>query len=177
MNPGHLATIWTARVAAAFFVIGLMFLVRGRTHRARLICTLGLLAYLSHVWCAFTFFYGWSHAVAYRETARQTSELFGVRWGGGLYLNYLFTVVWTTACLLLWLRPRDWQHRPMVLRAVIYGFLGFMVLNGAIVVWILSGVRANSTRLVPELLPATRLPTAIMIGDRRSTTANIANLS
>ena len=125
-------TIWTARIAAALWVCALVWMWRGRWQRARWASTLGVLVYLAHVWCAFALHYGWSHAVAYRETARQTRELFGVDWGGGLWLNYAFTAVWIGEAGALWLRP-GWS----LWRAAVQAFLGFMVINATVVVWIL----------------------------------------
>ena len=55
---------------------------------ARIVTTLAFSACLLHVWCAFNYLYQWSHAIACRDTARQTAELFGIQWGDGLYLNY-----------------------------------------------------------------------------------------
>jgi hypothetical protein len=139
MDVGQAVTVWTARGAAALFAVTVVLLSRGQPPRARVASTLGLVAYLVHVWAAFTYFYGWSHEVAYRETARQTAELFGLRWGGGLYLNYLFTGVWVVECAGSWLR--SWDRRSAGVRMVVYGFMGFMVVNGTLVVWLLRAVR------------------------------------
>jgi hypothetical protein len=126
-------TIWTARLAAALWVCAVLWMWRGRWERARWASTVGVVLYLAHVWCAFAFHYEWSHAVAYRETARQTKELFGVDWGGGLWLNYLFTAVWVGE--VLWWRPR--------VRWWAQGFLGFMILNGTVVVWAMRWARGR----------------------------------
>ena len=114
-------------MAAALYVCALVWMLHGQWGRARWASTLGVVVYLAHVWCAFTFHYGWSHATAYRETARQTAELYGVAWGGGLWLNYLFTAVWVGE--VVWWRPR--------VRWWVPGFLGLMVLNGTVVVLVL----------------------------------------
>ena len=111
-------------------------MLRRQWTRARLVYSAGLAAYLVHVWCAFEFVYAWSHAVAYRETARQTLELFGVDWGGGLYLNYLFTILWCIDCAMWWARADRWKVRPFV-----QAFLVFMVVNGTVVVWVLRAMR------------------------------------
>jgi hypothetical protein len=103
---------------------------------ARVVYTAGLTTYLLHVWAAFEYFYSWSHAIAYSETERQTAALFGVDWGGGIYLNYLFTVVWAVDCALWWLRPTQWY--PQI---AVQSFLVFMVVNGTIVVWALRALR------------------------------------
>ena len=132
LETGQALTIWTARAAAALYVVALVFLLRRQWAASRVTSTLGLVIYLVHVGFAFQFFYGWSHSTAYRETARQTEELFGVQWGGGLYLNYLFTILWSADCAL------SWRSRSMMrARVVIHAFLAFMVLNATVVVWVL----------------------------------------
>ncbi|MBM3786009.1 MAG: hypothetical protein FJW30_16740 [Acidobacteria bacterium] len=85
--------------------------------------------YLIHVALAFTFVYGWSHAAALRETARQTRELFGVDSGAGIYLNYLMTLVWGADCIWNW-RARAW-------RVFVHALLAFLFFNASVVVWVL----------------------------------------
>lgn len=129
-------TIWTARVAAGLWVCALVWMWRGRWDRARWATAAGVVAYVAHVWCAFQFHYQWSHTVAYRETARQTLALFGVDWGGGLWLNYLFTAVWVVEAVAVWRRP-GWRWWRVAAQA----FLGFMVVNGTVVVWVMRAIR------------------------------------
>src|SRR5262245_35746347 len=92
MNRGELLTtlaVWLALIAYAFGAATLL-LAKGRARWlacARLAWTLGCAFFIAHVASAFHFFHGWSHAAAYRETARQTAELTGLRWGGGIFLN------------------------------------------------------------------------------------------
>ena len=61
---------------------------------ARWLNTAGLVVFLGHIASAFQHYHQWSHTVAYAETAEQTKEFVGWNWGGGLYLNYLFTLIW-----------------------------------------------------------------------------------
>ena len=131
-------TIWTARVAAALYVVALALLIRNRWKGSRLASTLGVVVYLVHVGCAFEFFYAWSHSVAYRETARQTAELFGVDWGGGLYLNYVFTILWLIECVWSWMLA---PGRIQGVRIGVHAFLAFMVVNATAVVWLLRALR------------------------------------
>ena len=140
-SAGKELTIWTARVAAALYVCWIAAAIRGQHRFARIASTLALSVYLIHVWGAFQYFYQWSHAVAYRETARQTAELFGVRWGGGLYLNYLFTAAWLADCAASWVKPHLWRSKPTWASIVLYGFIAFMWVNATVVVWILRAVR------------------------------------
>jgi hypothetical protein len=89
MNRGELLTrltIWLALLAYAAGA-GTLLLARSRPSwltRARWMWTCGCGFFLAHVVCAFSYYHGWSHAAAYRETARQTGEMTGLRWGGGI---------------------------------------------------------------------------------------------
>jgi len=86
-----------------------------------------------HVLCAFAYFHHWSHIAAYRETARQTAELTGWNWGGGIYFNYFFALAWLADVLWWWLSPASFAVRPQWLTVGWHGFLFFMVLNGAVI--------------------------------------------
>jgi hypothetical protein len=138
MNRGEFLTrlsIWLALIAYAD-AAGL--LLQSREHppwreRARWVWTLGCAFFLVHVLCAFACFHHWSHAAAYRETARQTRELTGWQWGGGIYFNYAFAAAWLADVLWWWLAPRSFSERPSWLEAIWHGFFFFMVFNGAIV--------------------------------------------
>ncbi len=142
-ETGQALTIWTARGAAGLYVIALALLLRRQWAPSRLASTLGLVTYLIHVGCAFHVFYGWSHSIAYRETSRQTQELFGISCGGGLYLNYLFTVLWSADCAFSWLPPFWKSTYKIRARIVVHGFLTFMVLNATVVVWVLRARRTG----------------------------------
>src|SRR5437879_5846251 len=74
-----------------------------------------------HVAAAFHFAHAWSHGVAYTATARQTKEATGWDWGGGLYANYAFTVVWLLDAAWCWLAPNVYETRP---RALTWGLNG-----------------------------------------------------
>ena len=93
----------------------------------------GWVLYIAHVLLAFDTHYSWSHATAYAETATQTEALTGWRWGGGLYVNYLFSAVWgVELCWWRWARER-YEGRATWLELVIRGFFLFMIVNGAVV--------------------------------------------
>jgi hypothetical protein len=79
---------------------------------------------LIHVAAAFHFAHDWSHQAAYDETARQTAEVFGLNWGGGVFANYALLIVWA-AEVVNWWRGR--------LSGAAQAFLAFMWCNGAVV--------------------------------------------
>ena len=95
--------------------------IQGRDRAARIFWIAGGAFYLAHVAAAFQFEHHWSHAVAYEATARQTADVFGLNWGGGLYFNYVFTILWIAQAIWWW-RSRALQW-----------FFAFMFFNATIV--------------------------------------------
>ena len=129
------ASVWLA--VTAYAVGAAMLLVANERprvlRRARWAWTIGCACFLAHVAGAFTYFHHWSHMAAYDETARQTAELAGWRWGGGLYLNYLFASGWLIDVLSWWFTPERFSQRSRKLTALWQGFMFFMVFNGTVV--------------------------------------------
>lgn len=100
---------------------------------ARALLTAGGAAFMAHIACAFSFHHHWSHTAAYVDTAQQTAALTGWHWGGGLYINYVFALVWLGEILWWWAaREGYFQRRAGITRAV-RGFFLFMIFNGAVV--------------------------------------------
>lgn len=99
----------------------------------RALNTAGSLAFLAHVICAFGFYHHWSHSAAYADTAQQTAALTGWHWGGGLYINYAFALVWLGEVLWSWSAPSLYNKRPAWITGSIRGFFLFMIFNGAVV--------------------------------------------
>jgi hypothetical protein len=134
---GEAFTVWSVRLATLLYVSALALRLAARDSRAmqwaRIMWTAGFVCYLAHVYGAFEFFHGWSHAAAYADTARQTAEQFGLNWGGGLYFNYVFTVVWAADVIWWWRGVERYEKRPLWISLAIQGFLGFMFFNGAVV--------------------------------------------
>ena len=132
---GEWLTRWTVRLALALYVVTAVLRLADRERRAaRVAWTVGCVLFLAHVACAFHFVHGWSHDDAYRQTARQTRELFGLDWGGGLYLNYLFTLAWVVDAGYWWAGGLDaYDRRPWWVEAGIHLFFAFMAFNGAAV--------------------------------------------
>ena len=95
--------------------------------------TFGWGLYIAHVLLAFDLHYDWSHAMAYAETATLTEALTGWRWGGGLYVNHLFSVVWgLEACWWRW-APESYERRAHEAELAMRVFFLFMIVNGAVV--------------------------------------------
>jgi hypothetical protein len=100
----------------------------------RWLWTAGCAAYVIHVACAFQFYHHWSHAAALEDTARQTADVTGWKWGGGIWFNYLFTFAWAADVVRLWRNNAPPPSGPM--RALNEGwqtFFFFMVFNATVV--------------------------------------------
>ena len=100
---------------------------------ARWLNAFGVTVFAGHVICAFHFHHHWSHEVAYADTARQTAELTGLNWGGGLYLNYLFGLVWLGELIWSTFSPTTHARRPDSMGWAMRVFFIFMIFNGAVV--------------------------------------------
>ena len=121
-------TVW---LALTLYVAGEIVMRRASSSvAARRLNTLGSVAFLAHVACAFHFYHAWSHSVAYADTARQTAEMVGWNSGAGLYVNYLFAAVWVADALWGWITL---AARPVWVTWAIRAFFWFMIFNGAVV--------------------------------------------
>ena len=132
LSAGEILTRWTVRIAMILYVAGLA----SRTYASRgsrLMWTFGCVFYLLHVACAFEYYHHWSHADAYASTARQTAERTGLDWGGGIYANYVFTLVWLADVIWWWSGAISYQARPRWLAWTIHGYLGFIAFNATVV--------------------------------------------
>lgn len=88
---------------------------------------------LVHSVAAFGAIYGWSHEVAVVATARQTQDLTGFDSGSGIYVNYVFLLIWIADAVWWWQAPAHYAARPGWLSHFVDGFVWFMFLNGAVI--------------------------------------------
>ena len=136
---GEILTRVTIWIAILGYVCGtLAFALARNKHRgdkiARLAWTAASIAALAHLLCAFHFYHGWSETLAYRVTARQTEEVFGLNWGGGLYINYVLIFGWLVDIGWWWARGiGSYRNRPGLIMAAWHGFLIFIIFNSTVV--------------------------------------------
>lgn len=139
MSSGELLTKFTIWMTITGYAVGATVFALSRGRRkwdgaARLAWTVACISLLAHVACAFHFYHAWSHQAAYLDTARQTADVFGLDWGGGLYVNYALVVCWVADVGWWWLRGHDaYRRRPWPLVAVWHAFLFFIVFNATVV--------------------------------------------
>jgi hypothetical protein len=108
-----------------------------------------------HIVLAFAGRHGWSHETAVRETARQTAAVYGVSWGGGVYVNYVFVAIWLIEAWWWRAYPSHYFGRPRAITWAVRGFYFVIILNAAVVFAGVPG-RAIGVVLVGVLLWAWR---------------------
>ena len=135
MNVVDYAIRGTAWIAFVFYIAGEALdhrRFRADPKYARWFTTLGCAALLIHIACAFNYRYGWSHHAAYADTARQIAALTGWNSGSGIYINYLFALVWVALVIRLWMKP-DARPSAGLQTWLMRGFFLFMFFNGTVV--------------------------------------------
>lgn len=137
MESGELITRVTIWISIAAYVIGTVaFAARGKPADSltRVAWTIACAALGVHYLSAFEFFHHWSHQSAYLETARQTEEVFGINWGGGLFINYGMLALWTLDVGWWWLAGLDsYRNRPRSLVFAWHALLIFIIFNATVV--------------------------------------------
>jgi hypothetical protein len=113
----------------------------------------GIVLCATHIVIAMGWVHGWSHAAALEATARQTESVYGLRWGGGVYVNYLFAGVW--AFDTWWHSRANRPSNVRWLRLVLRVFYLIVIANAA-VVFARPHVRLLGVGLVATLLFAWR---------------------
>lgn len=130
------STIWISILAYAVGCV-LFAMARSRIEIdrwVRLAWTIGCAALVSHFICAFNFYHAWSQASAYSDTARQTAEVVGINWGGGLFINYAVALLWASDVIWWWLAGMSsYRRRPWVITLIWHSFLIFIIFNATVV--------------------------------------------
>ena len=134
-------TAWTVRSAIACYAVRALYdwQLPNKRQKAKLdqfvlvIWTIGCVLFLCHVFCAFAFFHDFSHANAYAHTAEQTRQTTGWDWGGGIYINYLFTVFWVVDVLICWRLKKSTVIGNTVYFWLLHIVFVFMIVNSTVV--------------------------------------------
>ncbi len=135
---GELLIVWSARIVVLFYALRLAadFLVVEPTRRerwARWVWTAGCVLFLAHLALAFHFLHHWSHAAAVAHTAQRTNEVVGFSWGGGVYINYAFTLLWVADVVWWWIRAARGEPTPAAAYWTVHAIFAFMFFNATVV--------------------------------------------
>lgn len=127
---GEFWTVQTARAAMVVYAVALWFRIGMRTREvaiARTAWTIGLIVFVVHVAVAFDVYHQWSHADAFERTHQQSG------FGEGIFVSYLFTLVWAGDVFWWWIRPASYVGRSTWISTTVHWFLAFIAINGTIV--------------------------------------------
>jgi hypothetical protein len=132
---GPVVLRWTILAATVLWAWSEILRIRqsDRVEPARRLYTAALALALVHVAVAFDVAYAWSHEAAFEGTARQTAAVTGLRWGGGVFVNYLFLAAWTADALYWWASPNSYRQRGVRADRARLALFLFMFINGAII--------------------------------------------
>jgi hypothetical protein len=138
MSKGELLTRATVWVALGGYTVGAALLLIARRgpewwRSARWAWTTGCIALITHIICAYHYYHSWSHDSAYRETARQTAEVVGADWGGGLYINFALLAGWIADVCWWWRGSVRYDRHSRLLIWVWHSFLIFIIFNATVV--------------------------------------------
>ena len=124
-------TIW---IAVALFVAGEAG-KRAVAYRrvAWGLWTAGAIACAVHMALAMGLQHGWSHERAVDATAAQVEQVFGVRFGLGFYMNYVFLALWIAEAA--WWRAAPTSYFGRSPRSIVATrlFFAIVLVNGAVV--------------------------------------------
>ena len=130
---------WTIRGALICMVLFFAMRILNRKLQqstlelAKSVWLIGSLLSLLHGLATMAYYHQFRHALAYQDTAHQTEQAIGVAVGFGIWLNYLFIIVWLLDALWMNGFTKGYFARHRAFNWLIYGFLGFIAINGAIV--------------------------------------------
>lgn len=136
--PGEMLVRNTVRLALGWYLLSLLlmlgmsrlewFEMRSRRGKmTRWAWTWSSVTFLVHLAMAFHFYHNWSHDSAFERTRAVSG------YGEGVYVSYLFTLLWCADVLWWWLDERGYAARPEVVGRVLHAFMLFIVFNGTVI--------------------------------------------
>jgi hypothetical protein len=160
-------TIWASMMALGLSEWARRDRVRWSRRPAFLVSAGGLALLITHIAIAIFHHHGGDHAAAVAETARLTEAVYGVAWGGGVYVNYAFVAAWA-AYLWWWRRDGDVVIDSRRASVVVIRCLLFVLILNALVVFASPLTRPLGVIICAVLLWAWRPGMGQRLGTSRS---------
>jgi hypothetical protein len=135
VNVALFVTIWLALAAFAAAEAGRRpaFERRPPARWSPALSFAGLALLVVHIILAYAVRHGWSHEAAVRATAEQTAAVYGLDWGGGVYVNHLFAAVWAIDAWHWRAAPGAAAARSPAIQWARRIFYGVIIVNGAVI--------------------------------------------
>jgi hypothetical protein len=125
-QPGDFLIRNTVRISLLYWALAVVLMTR-RDPSARLAWTLACAAYLVHVATAFEHAHHWSHAEAFQHVKKAGG------YGEGIFVSYLFTLIWTADVGWWWLAPESRECRARWMEWAMHGFMIFVIVNATVI--------------------------------------------
>lgn len=148
-------TIWASMIALGLSEWARRGQDRWSRRPAWVISAGGLALLVTHIAIAIVHHHGGDHSAAVAETARLTERVYGVAWGGGVYVNYAFVAVWA-AYLSWWRRRMDLVIDSRSIPVLVLRCLLFALIVNALVVFASAQTRPLGVIICAVLLWAWR---------------------
>ncbi len=103
----------------------------------------GAILCAAHMVLAFAVRHGWSHRAALDATALETQAVYGVAWGAGLYVNYVFLAAWLAEAVWWRAAPGSYFARSRRVTWMLRVFYFIVLVNASVIFatrWILGTV-------------------------------------
>ena len=135
MTTALYATVWIALALFAAGDVGRRRLGPVRSAHAWpwRAWVIGILLMAAHVVLAFEVRHDWSQAAAVQATAGQTAAVYGLEWGGGFFVNYVFLAVWIGDAWRWRTAPARVAARGRAARWLLHAFYLIVIVNGAVI--------------------------------------------
>lgn len=153
---GSFLIAWTARLTVFGYLVriaGERFPLRIGEPARRWAWTLGGLTCVAHIVCTFEFAHDWSHTAAWNHTDLRMRELLGWGWGGGVWVNYVFTLVWLADIAWWWNDPTGHRTKHRWWHVALHTLFGVVIFNATVVFgptfWIAIAVSFVALMMLP----------------------------
>jgi len=124
-----LVPVWIS-LAAWFVGAVARFGTSGAAHRWYAWCwVIGSVAMWVHIVGSYAVVHGWSHAAAIEATAAESERVTGIRAGWGVYVNFVFAILWSAYSVILVRR----SSVPTRSDAMVFWFIAAMVSMSTVV--------------------------------------------
>ena len=153
MNSALFSTIWLSMILFVGGEAGKRFVRADNTPKwPWWAWTIGVIFCAVHMAIAMAVRYDWNHQDAVRATAEQAAGVYGITWSGGLYVNYVFLLIWAGETAWWAISPSAYLSRGAALMWSLRAFY-FVIIVNAVVLF-----------ARPAMRPAGLLLTAALVG-------------
>jgi hypothetical protein len=134
VNTALYVTIWLSMILFVAGEAGKRFARADSSMKwPRWAWTIGVTLCAVHMGMAMAVRYGWNHQEAVRATAEQAAAVYDINWRSGLYVNYVFLLIWAGETAWWAASPRTYLSRGAILEWSLRTFYFVIIFNAVVV--------------------------------------------